>query len=60
MLLFLLCILVWIKMCENTVFKNFTETSQEKSALLFWNETSVVAAKGDILENIWQVSLKQR
>ena len=52
MLLFLLCILVWIKMCENTVFKNFTETSQEKSALLFWNETSVVAAKGDILENI--------
>lgn len=52
MLLFLLCILVWIKMRENTIFKNFTETSQEKRALLFWNEISVVAAKGDILENI--------
>lgn len=47
-------------MCEHTISKNFTETSQEKTALPFWNEASVVAAKGDILEDIRQVPFKQR
>lgn len=45
---------------ETSQFQNFTETSQEKTALPFWNEASVVAAKGDILEDIRQVHLNKR